>query len=138
MVDGPLGLASKSHRGAGLTGRKLVPAGRPDLPEAGRVNRMRRMLKTKPFPALAGSAAVRFHLSSEVVPFGKQRLHLRPFCVLSPARSRRVGSSAVEQRPFKPLVQGSNPCQPTTPDFDSGSCLTGLQWLSSGPRLLID
>lgn len=33
--------------------------------------------------------------------------------IFSASAFRRVGSSAVEQRPFKPLVQGSNPCRPT-------------------------
>ncbi len=69
-------------------------------------------------------------------PAGKLHLHQSHICVTSPARDRRVGSSAVEQRPFKPLVQGSNPCQPTTSVFDSGSCLSGLELISSRLRQL--
>lgn len=45
-----------------------------------------------------------------------------------------VGSSMVEQRPFKPLVAGSSPAQPTilrrTPNFLQPST---LQRVSDGP-----
>src|SRR2546425_2776567 len=52
-------------------------------------------------------------------------------CLASRAPFGRVGSSVVEQRPFKPLVVGSNPTRPTTyfqPDFD------GSYILLRGPR----
>ena len=46
---------------------------------------------------------------------GSKRLRESRLPVVSgPLFSARVGSSAVEQRPFKPLVVGSNPTRPTS------------------------